>query len=413
MIVSPPVTESMVDVLHHPRHHRPLPSPAALAHVGACPLVQIVVAGRSGSSLVHAYLDGHPQLLHVPHTFKFFDFVMAQRGLLDLTPGEIARSFADSPLSVFLFDTAKSVIIGGRLGEDGRVAIRVDKDAFCRAFESTMAEAALTYRTVFLGLVVAYGWCVGQDVMGARAVLQHLHHGDWLWPNLLLDRSNCPEPPALDGYQMLAPAKIIQSIRNPYDTFQSAAAFARQHGLDDAAAVELQEVLVHLFAQDWLRSRVIAGHGDECGRLIRIEDLRRDPLQTMRDCAAWIGIEDDTASLAHLTYFGFPWLGDIYTPRGSTIRQGGRSAVAWQDRAYLDVLLGPWPAKVGYQQSFGRGVRTALFVLSMLLPSPSVRAAAAGPGAYRHAIAIVAGRWAFARSFHQMIKSLRRTGVDV
>lgn len=365
-------------VIDYPQSNRPLPTPATLAHVQGCALVQVVVAGRSGSSLVHAYLDGHPEVVHIPHTFKYFDFAAANPDLLSLSPAGIVARFSESPLTPFLFDSTKSVIIGGRLGERMDVYVRVSRDEFRRAFESLMANEPPTHRTIFLGLVTAFGWCLGQDPMCAKVVLHHLHHGDWLYPQLLLDHSNCAAADPTDGEAMLVPNKIIQTIRDPLDTFRSSSAFARKHDLPEAQAVETQELLVRLFAQDWLRAQVIRRRGPNRSYVIRIEDLRRDPLSAIRECAVWLGISPDAPTLVHLTYFGWPWMGDIYTePRSTIRRESGVSQVNWQDRAYLAATLGQWATAAGYNLR-GGAAAWGLLALSLIIPSATVFAPATG-----------------------------------
>ena len=124
-----------------PAGSRPLPGPDTLDHVLGCPIAQLIVAGRSGSMLIHAYLDGHPEVLHVPHTFKYFDFVAANPDLLSLTPAALGQRFVESPLTPFLFDSAKSVLVGGRLGPEMNVYLEVDRRRFVEVFASLMREA--------------------------------------------------------------------------------------------------------------------------------------------------------------------------------------------------------------------------------------------------------------------------------
>ena len=222
-----PAPSPPTQYVRFPTASRPLPGPDTLEHVLACPMAQLIVAGRSGSVLIHAYLDGHPQVLHIPHTFKFFDFVAVNPDLLVLDAATVCRRFVESPLTHFLFDSAKSVIIGGRLGREVNVFVEVDRQRFCEAFVSLMRGASSTHRSVFCGLVAAFGWCTGQEPTRATVLLHHLHHGDWLFPDVLIDRSNCPEAASINGLGVLRPTRIIQAIRDPYDTFQSTVGFSR------------------------------------------------------------------------------------------------------------------------------------------------------------------------------------------
>lgn len=360
---------------HHvilPAASRPLPGPDTLDHVLACPIAQLIVAGRSGSMLIHAYLDGHPELLHVPHTFKFFDFVAANPDLLELDAATLCRRFVESPLTPSLFDSAKSVLIGGRLGDGMNIYVEVDRRRFTDAFASLMHGAAFTYRSVFCGLVAAYGWCVGQDPREAKVLLHHLHHGDWLFPDVLIDRGNVPDSASVDALAVLRPTRILQALRNPYETFLSTVGFARKHQLSEAEVVNIQEQFVRILAQDWFRWRLVQRIDGWC-HTIRLEDLRKDPVAEMRRCAAALGIDPNAPTLGELTLYGQAWMGDIYTAPTKTIHAPAqRGHISWQDRAYLDDLLGGWIADAGYPRSSTATAANALMRASVLVPSSTV-----------------------------------------
>ena len=82
-------------------------------------------AGTGESRYMHAFLDGHPEVLHVPHTFKFYDFVAANPELLNAEPRVVAERFAGSPMVASLFDSSRSVIIGGRLGPGNLPGVKI------------------------------------------------------------------------------------------------------------------------------------------------------------------------------------------------------------------------------------------------------------------------------------------------
>lgn len=361
---------------HHislPAGSRPLPGPDTLEHVLGCSIAQLIVAGRSGSMLIHAYLDGHPEVLHIPHTFKYFDFVAANPDLLSLDAATLGGRFVESPLTPFLFDSAKSVLVGGRLGEEMNIYIEVDRRRFVEAFTSLMRGASITYRSAFCGLVAAYGWCIGQEPARARVLLHHLHHGDWLFPGVLIDRSNIPEGASVDALTLLGPTRILQALRNPYDTFQSTVEFARKHQLSEAEVVQTQEKFVRLLVQDWFRWRLIQRVAGWC-LTIRLEDLRRDTLAAMRRCAEALGIDPTAPTLGQLTLYGHAWMGDIYSTPAPTIRASAdRRHVAWQDRAFLDDLLGSWIDEAGYTRSAVAAGASVLTRASVLAPSPTLR----------------------------------------
>ena len=355
--------------------------------------------------LIHAYLDGHPEVLHVPHTFKYFDFVAANPDLLSLTPAALGQRFVESPLTPFLFDSAKSVLVGGRLGPEMNVYLEVDRRRFAEVFASLMREAPITYRSVFCGLVAAYGWCVGQEPKRARVLLHHLHHGDWLFPDVLIDRSNIPEGASVDALTMLGPTRILQALRNPYDTFQSTVDFARKHQLSDAEVVNTQERFVRLLVQDWFRWRLIQRVAGWC-HTVRLEDLRKDALVVMRRCAEALGIDPKAPTLGQLTLYGHAWLGDIYSTPALTVRASAVRPISWQDRALLEDLLGSWIDEAGYTRSVAAAGAGVLTRVSVLAPSPTLRQV--GTGAverWRAASSTTTDRLDFVRRYSAAMRS--------
>ena len=112
LVASPPTQRVRL-----PTGSRPLPGPDTLEHVLVCPIAQLIVAGRSGSALIHAYLDGHPEVLHIPHTFKFFDFVAArnldQENAVTFSPVWEQLSAAD--LGNWIRDSGRPIRLGLQL----------------------------------------------------------------------------------------------------------------------------------------------------------------------------------------------------------------------------------------------------------------------------------------------------------
>lgn len=359
---------------HHwvtfPKEPRPFPTPADLDRISRLPLVQMFVVGRSGSGLVHAFLDGHPEILHIPHTFKFYDFVGANPDVLSVPPREIAERFCDSALVSFLFDSSRSVIIGGRLGPDMGVYLRVDRESFCRAFVAATGGRQLTWRTVFLGIVLAYGWVIGQDLAQARVVFHHVHHGDWLWPERLLERSNYHTPLPAPPSDILRADRCIVSLREPRDAWSAYRRFIDGQGLPDSARLNAQEQFARLLLQDWARLAHVHRSGGGL-HVVRLEDLRQTAAKTMRDCAAWLGVNPLQPSLQQLTYYGFEWFGDIYTPPSSTVHAAPSFATGpvWQERWLCDVALASLGEHYGYPKRSWIALKSALLPVTVAWPA--------------------------------------------
>ena len=367
-----PAAQESEDVVTFPLRRDAPPTPFDLERISTCPLVQMFVVGRSGSGLVHAFLDGHPEVLHVPHTFKFYDFVAAHPQLTSLDAAAAARLFAGWPPLGFLFDSHRSVIIGGRLGPSMRTYVRVDPGRFAETMTAVLAGHAMTVRHVFLAAVLAYGWCIGQDVSRASVVFHHLHHGDWLWPERLIERSNYSTPLDVPAREILKADAFVLSLREPYDTYSSHLRFIAGQNLPDTQRVHFQEQFLRLIMQDWDRL-VVASHSGTPVHTVQIEALRKNAPETMRACAAFLGIDPAHPALDRLTYYGLEWFGDIYTEASSRVHATRpKTVLDWRDRWYCDTLLAPDARQYGYPHHHVplASRRLALSVLSAAPPAP-------------------------------------------
>lgn len=390
----------------YPQQAQPLPTPSDLARIAGLPLAQMFVVGRSGSGLVHAFLDSHAEILHVPHTFKFYDFVATNPNLCAATPRAIAERFYDSPLVPFLFDSSRSVIIGGRLGPRMKTFVRIDRERFCGAFLSAVGTLPMTWRRLFTALVLAYGWAVGQDLKRIRLVFHHVHHGDWLWPERLIDRSNyhtaLPAPPS----EILRADMFVISLREPHDAWMAYRRFIDGQGMPDPARLNAQEQFLRLLMQDWERLHHITSSGARV-HVVRIEDLRVSALSAMQSCAQFLGIDPTDPALAALTYFGFEWFGDIYTPASSTVHPPSASAgqLDWQEAWLADSVFADLAAQHGYQHRSAVAIKSALLSLTVAHPHASLFDTR-GPGGMKaqlQAARRASQRVAFAREMQRRI----------
>lgn len=378
----------------YPAASRPFPDGEDFARAAALPRVQMFVIGRSGSGLIHAFLDGHPEVLHIPHTFKFYDFVAGNDDLHGAVSDVWIDRLVESEALAFLFDSSKSVILGGRLGPGMGVTVKVDTGAFRDAFLAATGHRPLTATEAFVGIVLAYGWAIGQDLQRVKVLFHHVHHGDWLWPDRLIDRSNCQPAPLRPPHAVLRADRYVVSVCHPDQALNSIVRFVAQLGLDPDSEVETRELLIRLLAQDWSRAMRARDEGADV-YAIRLEDLRSDPAGTMSRCAAWLGIDAAAPTLRKLTYYGFEWFGDIYTSPSSTVKSAGPTVLPpWQDRAYLSTLLGRLPVLLGY----GLGTWPLAKVVSAVWPSPRLFSRGGWNG-YGGAIRRTRQRRVFARQF--------------
>lgn len=332
-----------------PTHDRPLPGPVELDRLMACRYAVMFVAGRSGSGLIQAHLDGHRQIAQIPAIWKFHDFLCAGGARAQASPAAFAHAFADFPAHAPLFDTRRSVHLAGQLGAAGEAAVVVDRGAFAAALVSCLGGTVGGPRRALYAAVLAYEWCLGRDLGAARVVFHHLHHGDWLWPELLIDAYNlggCAPPPALR--QALRPDLILIPLRDPRAILRSYPALAAAVTGDGAARVAYFDLLLRLLAQDWLRARVAAA-GDIATAGLCLEDLKADGGATLAALCDFLGVDAGDPALAEATYYGHPWREDGWTTARNALlaaRPELDRASCWQDEAFVTATTGALAAEV-------------------------------------------------------------------
>lgn len=328
----------MARVLSLPLHDRPLPLPADLDLLLHARYVVLVVAGRSGSGLIHSHLDGHRQIAQIPAIWKFHDFLAAKQGILQASTASLAQAFVEFPAHAMLFDTRQSTMHTGTLGTDGALTILIDRDAFRRALVSALGDAPPHPRRLLYAAVLAYEWCLGRDTRAARAVLHHLHHGDWLWPDLLIDRFNLGGvAPVASLKAALAPDLLLVSTRAPLEILRSYPALTAAVTGSGEARVAYYEQLLHLLVQDWLRARVASGGGvPTLG--VRLEDMKSDRDGTLAMLCAAMSVDASDPALGATTFFGQGWTEDSWSERRRAVVASQPEtglAIGWQDEAYV------------------------------------------------------------------------------
>lgn len=321
-----------------PLHDRPLPSPDDLGRLCRQRYAVLVVAGRSGSGLIHAYLDGHRQVAQIPAIWKFHDFLAAHRQVLQAPPDAAAAAFVAFPAHALLFDTQLSAMHTGTLGPDGDLVVRIDQARFARALVSALGGPAGDARRLLCAVVLAYEWCLGRDLRDARAVLHHLHHGDWLWPELLIDRFNLGgADPIADPRGALKPDLLLVSTRTPLEILRSYPALAAAVTESGPARVAYFETLLRLLIQDWLRARAAAG-SDIPTLAVRLEDMKADRAATLGALCRSLGVDAADPALAATTYFGQAWTEDSWSERrraAVAAQPEIGAAASWQDEAFV------------------------------------------------------------------------------
>jgi hypothetical protein len=336
------------------------PTPTELDERQHMPIAFLIVVSRSGSMLLQTLLDRNRAILQWPHTFKYFDFLATCDGYPQLDGRTVGRRFVEFPGHASLFDSSESVLLGGRLGPDMKAVVRIDRDEFVEAMASISPGPIGNARRLLIAIHLAMRNCLGDDSAGARTLLVHVHHGDWLWADEVVERCNVTAPAGFRGVDHLHPDRVIITVRDPGDTIDSLWKFTAK-ATGGAAERELWfERYLRLLIQDWLRVARCERDGiPTC--VVRLEDLRRDLKSEIARVCSFLEVAPALEDRAVPTAYGLEWWGDIYTsPR---LEPGAPAPVAeprWSDaeQVYVQLGAGCVSEAFGYP-ALGRGRGTA------------------------------------------------------
>jgi hypothetical protein len=337
-------------VLRFPAESRSLPGPADLENLLTLPLTQLIVCGRSGSMFLHALLDGHPEILQIPHTFKFYDYLASFPDFSVQDGQSLARAFVEAPAHEVLFDSDASVLLRGRVGAALDTRVLIDRKAFSDAMASTLPGAGHDARRILCAILLAHAWCTSKPVDCIKQLFVHVHHGDWLWPETIEERCNLQGIANSEGLRWLAPDHLIITVRNPADQIRSMEHFIPKAETDTTKYGLLMESYLRLLVQDWLRIELAQASGLNV-KVIKLENLRMDLPGELQNLTAWMGVRYSAAVLTSPTAFGMPWWGDIYSNLSLTMNPSESIQTPDMDHAdhqFLYALTDPVVASQGY-----------------------------------------------------------------
>jgi hypothetical protein len=289
----------------------------SLKQFTALPFAVLFCTSRSGVTLLHTLLDGHPEVLQIPTYCKLYDFFAEYPGILE-APEKAIQAFVAYPNHDHMFDTDLSVFMHrGRIGVDGSARVVVSKAAFSTAAISLLGSGPISPRDFAVAVVVAYCWCLGQDLDRAKVVVIQIHHGDWLFSKQLVESWNLsPASPERDGIEVLRPDKALASVRNPVETLESLEQFVSKTAVPAECESNLERC-IRLYIQDVLRHELCRSAGIPL-QVSRLEDLRCQTRQEMNRIAEWLGVEPDHPQLLTPTAYGLPWYGDPFSTPSAT-----------------------------------------------------------------------------------------------
>lgn len=288
---------------------------------------------KSGTSLLRALLDGHPQLVVYPEETLFF------RRFLPRAQGKDRQSLL-SLAEETLIHIFRWNIEAPPLSQEGFP----DRDYSAIPFERVREEMnrLLEERFSHMGdvlsaAVLAYGLVAGQYQDRTRA---------WV------EKSPYNEFYAHQIFAWWPQGRCIHIVRDPRDTFVS---YRRKHPEWDA----------EFLGANWQRS-ARAGfanqrrYGAERYLLLRYEDLIQTPQEVLRHLAAFLEIDWDVVMVSP-TRAGLPWAGNsMFSERFQAISQAplGRWKTALEpaEARAIEAMAFPTMHRLGYPCPSLRGL---------------------------------------------------------
>lgn len=238
---------------------------------------------KSGTSLLRALLDSHPQLVVYPEETGFFKRYLPQSTGLDLAAKlELAKKTL-----IHIFTWQRQNQPASQKDYPDRDYSGISFDEVSQAMTDIIEQAGCRHDGDLLSAaILAFGKVSGQWQMGAR-----------YW----VEKSPYNEYYADQIFAWWPEARCIYIVRDPRDNHAS---YQRKH--PDWSA--------EFFSANWKRSVVacqenVKRYGEQRCRLIRYEDLVQKPQETLKQITDFLGI-DANSCLAQPTRAGVSWKGN-------------------------------------------------------------------------------------------------------
>jgi hypothetical protein len=298
---------------------------------------------------VHAYLDGHPEIIMLPQIFKYYDYYL--RYVLNGSKEKSSFEYAIEFISVY------PELFGEKLTVEVPFLTLIDKVEFVEAFSRSVSVLGKGGRQIFISLHIAYAWCLGIDLNHIKVFIQHLHHGDWLFPRYLINYYNIGKSKIEENLHDILNGSYIVMVRNPLTATSSFFATAHKAYKDPAQALEYFDDLLELMIQDWLRTSIISQSNTK-HFIIKLEDLKKSTNTAINDLTEWLGVDHSINSLDRMTVLGREWGGDSYSPKSNSLRpEPAYIDVSYATRQYIYALIGDLLTPFGYgDRKYGCGL---------------------------------------------------------
>lgn len=238
---------------------------------------------KSGTSLLRALLDSHPQLVVYPEETVFFRRFLPQSMGLDF-PAKL--DLAQKTLT-HIFTWRGENRPDSQEGYPDRDYSSISFDEVNKAMADILDEAGFRHDgDILSAAILAYGKVSGLGQTGRR-----------YW----VEKSPYNEYYADQIFNWWQEARCIYIVRDPRDNHAS---YQRKH----------PEWSAEFFAANWKRSvdaclKNVVRYGEQRCRLIRYEDLVQKPQETLNQITEFLGIENNP-SLTQPTRAGASWKGN-------------------------------------------------------------------------------------------------------
>lgn len=253
-----------------------VPGPAVREIPGAC---FVAGSGKSGTTLLMALLDGHPQILSFPEETAYFPTVVRKLGKRPRE--EQAAYLMDRAESRLLFEREKQHH-GNRDYSD------FPREEFRELFQKFSTDPARNSEDLLSVLMDAYATVLGHSREEFRCWIEKTPANRWCFPEI---RKRYPT------------AKILLMLRDPRAI--TAAFLRRQKEKSDAS------FSFYLCVKHWMEAAKLAAKHmeDPLVRVLRFEDLVSDPEHQMAGVCAFLEV-DFTEAATLPTKAGRPWSGN-------------------------------------------------------------------------------------------------------
>ncbi len=266
----------------------------------------LCTVGRSGSTLVHSFLDGHPNVLLMPTMFPFYvDWLCGSQSL----DGDI-DALVDN--YVFQGSFARSWF-KECLGENRKESLQLPLPGIAKMAKAILrARGETGSRALLLALHCAYALVSGQSLSEVSCLVFHHHY---MLSDFLLDFRRNPlqisfsadsrvREQALNDFPSL---KVIYTIRHPY----ALAASALNHLAYEREPVDLSRFFSQLQGLAYNLKSLSILEQELPGRLFQIqfEQIHLQTGKTLKELAEFLGISWHECLLKS-TIDGWLWWGN-------------------------------------------------------------------------------------------------------